>query len=529
MGSTCPARWRHLRHSPFACCVPTVTPHQCRLRDLTYSARVLVDVEYTQGRKIQHARGVCIARMPVMLRSSHCVLAGKNELELAKLDECPYDPGGYFVVKGQEKVVLIQEQLSKNRIIVEFDSNKNVSANVTSSTHERKSRTNVVVTHGRIRLKHNSLTEHVPIVIAFKAMGITSDQEIITLIGTERRIQDLMASSLEEAAALKVLWRIGGLGVQVCRPRVAHHHALGQVFSQLQALKYIGSKIKAPRRQMGQRRNRDPVVRWRPRSFPLRSYAGPCTRRYWAACSPVLVCSLVGCGCVQEEARSVLERLVICHVEVKDYNFRPKCYYLARMVRRVLLTIMGKTTVDDKDYYGNKRLELAGQLLSLMFEDLFKSFNHNVKKEADRVLSKPNRAASFDALRPLSSSIITKGLINALSTGNWNLKRFKMERAGVTQVLSRLSFISSLGMMGRVSSLFEKTRKVSGPRALQPSQWGMLCPSDTPEGEACGLVKNLALLTHVTTDLDEEPIRRLAYDLGVQDLESLSGEEVRCA
>ena len=199
------------------------------------------------------------------------------------------------------------------------------------------------------------------------------------------------------------------------------------------------------------------------------------------------------------------------------------------MLRRMVCAQTDASFMDDMDYYGNKRLELAGQLLSLMFEDLFKSFNHNVKKEADRVLSKPNRAASFDALRPLSSSIITKGLINALSTGNWNLKRFKMERAGVTQVLSRLSFISSLGMMGRVSSLFEKTRKVSGPRALQPSQWGMLCPSDTPEGEACGLVKNLALLTHVTTDLDEEPIRRLAYDLGVQDLESLSGEEVRRA
>lgn len=31
----------------------------------------------------------------------------------------------------------------------------------------------------------------------------------------------------------------------------------------------------------------------------------------------------------------------------------------------------------------------------------------------------------------------------------------------------------------------------------------MLCPSDTPEGESCGLVKNLSLLTHVTTDEDE--------------------------
>lgn len=44
----------------------------------------------------------------------------------------------------------------------------------------------------------------------------------------------------------------------------------------------------------------------------------------------------------------------------------------------------------------------------------------------------------------------------------------------------------------------------------------MLCPADTPEGEACGLVKNLALMTHITTDDEEEPLRRLAFNLGVE-------------
>ena len=102
-----------------------LTPNECRLRDITYSAPIVVTIQYTRGKQIVQ-RNVNIGRLPVMLRSAKCVLTGKGERELARMVECPLDPGGYFIVKGTEKVILVQEQLSKNRIIVEVDGVKGV-------------------------------------------------------------------------------------------------------------------------------------------------------------------------------------------------------------------------------------------------------------------------------------------------------------------------------------------------------------------------------------------------------------------
>lgn len=105
----------------------------------------------------------------------------------------------------------------------------------------------------------------------------------------------------------------------------------------------------------------------------------------------------------------------------------------------------------------------------------------------------------------MTSTLITQALNNSIATGNWSIRRFRINRIGVSQVLSRLSYLATLGMLTRINSQFEKTRKTTGPRSLQSSYWGIVCPSDTPEGESCGLVKNLALMCQISTeDADKE-------------------------
>ncbi|OAY53344.1 DNA-directed RNA polymerase III subunit 2 [Manihot esculenta] len=439
-----------------------LSPHMCRLSDMTYAAPIMVNVEYIQGSHDQKTRveknDVVIGRMPIMLRSRSCVLYGKDEAELARLGECPLDPGGYFVIKGTEKVILIQEQLSKNRIIIDTDKKGNINASVTSSTEATKSKTVIQMEKEKIYLCLNQFAKKIPIMVVIKAMGMESDQEVVQMLGRDPRYGALLLPSIEECSGLNI-------------------------YTQQKALEYLEGKVK------------------------MSTYASYSSGK-------------------ENRALGILRDVFVANVPVHKNNFRPKCIYVAVMLRRMMEAMLNKDALDDKDYVGNKRLELSGQLISLLFEDLFKTMITEVQRTIDNVLTKQNRSSRFDLSQYLVRDSITNGLERTLSTGNFDVKRFKMHRKGMTQVLVRLSFIASLGHMTRVSPQFEKSRKVSGPRALQPSQWGMLCPCDTPEGEACGLVKNLALMTHVTTDEEEGPLISLCYCLGVEDLELLSGEEL---
>jgi len=290
-----------------------ISPHECRLRDITYAAPILVDMKYPRGNYDVLKRNIVIGYLPVMLRSKVCRLRGLTPAQLVSMQECPHDPGGYFVVKGVEKVILSQEQLSKNRVIVELDNKGELGASVTSATHERKSRTALVYKGGRFYLKHNTIGDDVPVGVVFRALGVTSDLDIVTMVGCETEIQDAMAQSLEEAVELGV-------------------------FTEASALHLVGGRIKQKRAASATSLQR----------------ASAYSR--------------------EEEARNVLRTVVLAHILPSGRSLRPKAIYLAYMIRRVLLVQLGRAKIDDKDYYGNKRLELAGQLLSLLFEDLFKRF-----------------------------------------------------------------------------------------------------------------------------------------------------------
>ncbi|KAJ1514349.1 DNA-directed RNA polymerase III core subunit ret1 [Coelomomyces lativittatus] len=444
-----------------------LTPNECRLRDLVYSAPLLVDVEYVRGKQIIRKKNIMIGKLPIMLRSETCVLYEKSPTELMQMKECPLDPGGYFIVKGSEKVILIQEQLSKNRIMVDVDPSHGIMASVTSSTTERKSKTHVIYKHEKLYIKHNSFTEDIPVTIVLRGLGMCTDAEMVSLVaGKNPTLLHLFAASLEEASVANIM-------------------------TQAQALDYIGQRCKPSKGGL------------------VPGYKSGLTR--------------------SEEALEIISTILLSHLPSYPTHlfFKHKAIYIALMCRRILQSSM-EASMDDRDFLGNKRLELAGELLALLFEDAFKRFTMEVKINIDKILKQKARAQQFDAVTQLvsHSNTITDCLVRALSTGNWNIKRFKMDRAGITQALTRLSFISALGMMTRINSQFEKTRKVSGPRALQPSQWGMVCPSDTPEGEGCGLIKNLALLTHITTNSDPQPLLDLMFALGLQDIAMFASQEI---
>nr|XP_037845333.1 DNA-directed RNA polymerase II subunit RPB2 isoform X1 [Chlorocebus sabaeus]XP_037845334.1 DNA-directed RNA polymerase II subunit RPB2 isoform X2 [Chlorocebus sabaeus] len=219
-------------------------------------------------------------------------------------------------------------------------------------------------------------------------------------------------------------------------------------------------------------------------------------------------------------AKEVLQKEMLPHVGVSDFCETKKAYFLGYMVHRLLLAALGRRELDDRDHYGNKRLDLAGPLLAFLFRGMFKNLLKEVRIYAQKFI---DRGKDFNLELAIKTRIISDGLKYSLATGNWgDQKKAHQARAGVSQVLNRLTFASTLSHLRRLNSPIGRDGKLAKPRQLHNTLWGMVCPAETPEGHAVGLVKNLALMAYISVGSQPSPILEFLEEWSMENLEEIS-------
>jgi len=123
----------------------------------------------------------------------------------------------------------------------------------------------------------------------------------------------------------------------------------------------------------------------------------------------------------------------------------------------------------------------------------------------------------------------TNGLKYSLATGNWTSDRSAGAKSGVSQVLNRLTFASTLSHLRRLNTPIGREGKLAKPRQLHNTHWGMICPAETPEGQACGLVKNLALMAYISVGSASAPILEFLEEWSTENLEEISPSNIPTA
>jgi DNA-directed RNA polymerase subunit B len=197
-------------------------------------------------------------------------------------------------------------------------------------------------------------------------------------------------------------------------------------------------------------------------------------------------------------AKQVLDNYLLPHVG-KTQEFRQqKALYLAQMALKVIKLNLQLIDPDDKDHYANKRLKLAGEMLTSLFRVAFHSLYRDIKYQ----LEKGARRGKLPNLRvAMRADVITERIRHALATGNW-----VGGKAGVSQLLDRTNYMSTYSHLRRVISPLIRSQAHFEARDLHATHWGKICPNETPEGPNCGLVKNLAMQAYISIGTPEEPV-----------------------
>ncbi|PIW35501.1 MAG: DNA-directed RNA polymerase subunit B, partial [Nitrosopumilales archaeon CG15_BIG_FIL_POST_REV_8_21_14_020_33_23] len=414
-----------------------ITPAEARLRNVSYSAPVMMEASVVEDGKILESRFVHIGDVPVMAKSNACILHNFSTQKLVEHGEDPNDPGGYFIINGSERVIVGLEDLSYNKIIVDRESiggNTVFKAKVYSSIVGYRAKLELVMKNdGLIVARIPGSPVDIPVVTLTRALGLESDREIAAAVSLVDEIQNELEGSFEKA---------------------------GDVPTAKDAIVYISKRI-AP-------------------------------------------------GMLEEfqikRAETLLDWGLLPHLGKHPENRKEKAQFLGEAACKLLELKLGWISPDDKDHYGNKVIKFAGQMLADLFRTAFRNLVRDMKYQLERSGQKRGINAVAAAIRP---GIITDKLNNAIATGNWG-----RGRVGVTQLLDRTNYLSTISHLRRIQSPLSRTQPNFEARDLHATHFGRICPSETPEGSNCGLVKNLALSGIISVNVPSEEIVEKLYDLG---------------
>jgi DNA-directed RNA polymerase subunit B" len=213
-----------------------------------------------------------------------------------------------------------------------------------------------------------------------------------------------------------------------------------------------------------------------------------------------------------KRANYVIDRYLLPHLHeegVPEEDVRiNKAYYLCRMAEACFELALERRDADDKDHYANKRLKVSGDLMQDLFRTALNKLARDVKYQLERAHMR-NRQLSVSTV--VRSDVLTERLEHPLATGNW-----VGGRSGVSQLVDRTDHMGVLSHLRRLRSPLSRSQPHFEARDLHATQWGRICPSETPEGPNCGLVKNFAQAMELSQDVaDEQRLKRELVSMGV--------------
>ena len=443
-------------------------PQEARDRNFTYAGDMTIDLNIKfvvrSGAMLESVHtfnkilpSIHIGKMPIMLKSSICILEQYKHIPHNITGECRMDSGGYFIVNGSEKTVIGQERAAEN-LVQCFNISKNNSkwswlAEIKSVPDYKcispKQLTLTIATKNNgfgngMWLQIPRLKNPLPLFVVFRALGVISDEDICKRIvldisheRTEVLMRSLQGSIVESNKTL----------TQECAIKQIISNVMFTTHANID--KDLGATMK--------------------RNFAL----------------------------------EVLSNDLFPHCRTPEQ----KIYFLGHMANCLLKCSLGWEEVSDRDSFVNKRVDLTGTLLNNLFRNYFNKMVKDMQKQTVREINTGSWRSTDDyhsiinmtnIYKIIKPTTIENGLKRALATGDFGVKQVNSNKVGVAQVLNRLTYISSLSHLRRINTPIDKNGKLIPPRKLHSTSWGFLCPAETPEGGSVGVVKNLSYMARVT-------------------------------